>query len=85
MLLSRRLIPDAYNHKLGTLADHLNIKIGKAHRALDDAKATAKIWGHLHKTVRDSTGISEPSAHIFSTINKKPKRSIDKYFEQIRN
>ena len=74
-----------HNYKLGTLADHLEIKIGNAHRALDDAKATAKIWNHLHQTVRESTGIRELNANIFSTISKKPKGSIDKYFEQVRS
>lgn len=36
-LLSRRLMPESSNHKLGTLAKHLNIESKTLHRALDDS------------------------------------------------
>lgn len=83
LLLSRRLIPDAYNYKLGTLAAHLNIKIGRAHRALDDVKATAELWRHLHDVVRSATGLKKLESSLFKTISKKPKNTIGKYLEKI--
>jgi len=84
LLLSRRLMPNVTNYKLGTLANHLNYKIENAHRALDDVKATSIVWNHLYKQVQYFTGIQEPNAQIFTTIGQTPKGSIEKYFTQIR-
>lgn len=45
MLLSRRMIPDASNHKLETLVRHLKIQAeGSFHRALYDAEMAGRIW-----------------------------------------
>jgi DNA polymerase III subunit epsilon len=45
MLLSRRMLQDAQNHKLETLVRHLNIETnGTFHRALYDAEMAGKIW-----------------------------------------
>jgi len=45
MLLSRRLIPDATNHKLETLVRHLKIEAeGAFHRALYDAEMAGRVW-----------------------------------------
>lgn len=84
LLLSRRLIPEAANYKLGTLAEHLHIKIGRAHRALDDVEATAQLWDHLHETVRVSTGIHQLGSDVFEMISKRPKHSIPQFFRSIR-
>jgi DNA polymerase-3 subunit epsilon len=44
MLLSRRLYPQAPNHRLGTLAElHHLPRCGRAHRALADAEVTAHL------------------------------------------
>src|SRR3989338_156049 len=40
---TRLLFPDLESRKLGDLIKHFNITVGKRHRALDDAKATAEI------------------------------------------
>ncbi len=54
VLLSRRLLPDAPNHRLGTLASWLAIdKQGRAHRALADALTTAHLLRHLQQTVAE--------------------------------
>lgn len=42
-LLSRALIPESPNHKLQTLIPFLGLESGKAHRALDDAKACLEV------------------------------------------
>ena len=42
--LARRLFPRLENHKLNTVANHLNIKHSNHHRAMGDAKATAQIF-----------------------------------------
>lgn len=45
MLLARRLIQDAANHKLETLVRHLDIETeGAFHRALYDAEMAGRVW-----------------------------------------
>lgn len=66
VLLSRRLLPDAPNHRLGTLASWLAIdKQGRAHRALADALTTAHLLRHLQQTVAQRYG-AELAGH---TVN----------------
>lgn len=42
-LMSRKAIPESPNHRLQTLIPFLNIKQGRAHRALDDAQACLEV------------------------------------------
>ena len=42
--LCRSLFPTLRNHKLNTVAKHLNVSLENHHRAVDDAKATADIF-----------------------------------------
>jgi len=44
LTLARELLPHLKNHKLQTVANELEIDLFKAHRAKDDATATAKIF-----------------------------------------
>ena len=46
---ARRLVPDARNHKLGTLVDHLRIPFVPTHRALDDVRATVELARELSR------------------------------------
>ncbi|KMN81163.1 DNA polymerase III subunit epsilon [Chromobacterium sp. LK11] len=48
LLLSRRVLPQAPDHKLGTLARWLSLPdTGRAHRALADAEMAAHLLSHL--------------------------------------
>jgi len=42
--LARRLFPKLDNHKLNTVATHLNVEHNDHHRAMGDARATAHIF-----------------------------------------
>lgn len=42
------LLPELRNHRLNTLAKHLNVKLVNHHRAVEDAKATAEIFIELY-------------------------------------
>lgn len=54
VLLSRRLYPEAPNHKLGTLATHLHlVREGRAHRALSDVLVTAGLLGRIQADLLD--------------------------------
>lgn len=41
--LARILLPQLHNHKLGTIAKHYNVPLVNAHRAVEDAQATAMV------------------------------------------
>lgn len=43
LAITRRLFPWLKTHKLGAVASHLGISMDRAHRAVDDARATAKV------------------------------------------
>jgi len=54
--MARKLFPYLENHKLGTVAKHLKIKLVKHHRASDDARATAQIFLHCMEHLGDRKG-----------------------------
>ncbi len=43
VLLARTFVPKLFNHKLTTVADHFDIPLHQAHRALDDAEVAGKV------------------------------------------
>ena len=49
LALARQYVPDAPNHKLGTLVDHLWLPSGKAHSALGDVMSTHYLLKELVK------------------------------------
>ena len=42
LMLARKMYPDLSSHKLGAVCKHLNVSLKGAHRAVNDAAATAK-------------------------------------------
>lgn len=49
LLLSRAILKDVPNHKLGTLADYFGIDYTGAHRALKDCEITLDVYNNLRK------------------------------------
>lgn len=78
LLLSRRLIPNVYNYKLSTLAEHLNIDATRAHRALSDVQVTAKLWSYLYTQVGQLSGIKQPDFSLLTAISKRPLAVIER-------
>ena len=79
LLLSRRLIQNAENYKLGTLKRHINFKAKKDHkdhRALDDVKVTAALWCHLRKKVAQLSGIRQLDIGLYKKISRMPKAQV---------
>ena len=59
VLLSRRLYPEAPNHKLGTLAQWFDLPTsGRAHRALADAEVTAHLLARMLRDLDRRYGCS---------------------------
>lgn len=76
MLLSRRLNPEAANHKLETLVRHLALDSeGTFHRALYDAEMAGRVWLATLERIAALTGLeSVPFALAQSLCSAtKPK------------
>ncbi|MFK3798181.1 MULTISPECIES: 3'-5' exonuclease [unclassified Pseudomonas] len=77
MLLARRLMPSAPNHKLGTLTSWAGLpNTGKAHRALADAEMAANLTAHLSRELRETHGISGVSHQLLCTLQKVPAKKM---------
>jgi len=77
LLLSRRLLPAAPNHKLGTLTRWANLpNTGVAHRAMADAEMAANLTQHLAGELRQRHGVQDVSHQLFCTLQKVPAAKI---------
>ncbi len=86
MLLARRLMQEAPNHKLGTLRRHIGFRGSpehKEHRALDDVRVTAALWKHMHTLVREATGNQAPPFSFFQKLTKSPKHLVEKHISHL--
>jgi DNA polymerase-3 subunit epsilon len=83
LLLSRRLYPEAPNHRLGTLASwHALPNAGRAHRALADAEVTAHLWMRLQQDVEqrfaDHLAASRANHTLLMQLQKAAKTGLAK-------
>jgi DNA polymerase-3 subunit epsilon len=84
LLLSRRLYPEAPNHKLGTLAQwHGIAPTGRAHRALADAEMAAGLWLRIVRDVQARHAASVPFG-LLCALQRTPRaqlaRAVARYF-----
>ena len=77
--LARRLSPKLKSKSLGNVASHLDIPIGRAHRAFDDTLATAKIFLHYIDRLQEEFELETlddllifQNKKIFTEENKSP-------------
>ncbi|MBD2835652.1 3'-5' exonuclease [Pseudomonas sp. JM0905a] len=85
LLLARRLLPEAPNHKLGTLNAWARLpNTGKAHRALADAEMAANLTLHIAGRLREKHGIAEVSHKLFCSLQKVPVAKIPEALRQHR-
>jgi DNA polymerase-3 subunit epsilon len=81
LLLSRRLLPDAPNHKLGTLTAWAKLPTtGQAHRALADAEMAANLLGHLVGRLRSRHGLGTVTHELLCRLQQVPAAKLDKFF-----
>jgi len=82
MLASRRLYPDAPNHKLGTLvAFHQLPTDGTFHRALADAEMTAHLWLKMLTDIEDNYELKHIPFSLMQDIAKTPKAKVDRFLK----
>lgn len=72
--LSRRLLPDIENHRLNTVARYFSIDLLNHHRAQDDARATALIFIHFLRELKDRGMRNLTEATKFSTNKSYVRR-----------
>ena len=85
MLLARRLMPGAPNHKLGTLTSYARLpNTGKAHRAMADAEMAANLTAHLTNELRQTHGIAGISHQLLCTLQKVPAAKISEALKRQR-
>ena len=78
LLLSRRLYPQAPNHKLGTLAQwHGITPIGRAHRALADAEMAAGLWQRIVQDVQARHAAEVPFG-LLCLLQRTPRQQLDR-------
>jgi len=84
LLLSRRLYPEAPNHRLGTLAQwHGITPTGRAHRALADAETAAGLWLRIVRDVQ-ARHAAEVPFDLLCQLQRVPRqqlgRAVARYF-----
>lgn len=77
VLLSRRLYPQAPNHKLGSLVDYHHLpRTGRAHRALADAEMAAALLGQIQHDLRHRWGVGQPDHALLMALQRCAKSAV---------
>lgn len=86
LLVSRRVYPEAPNHKLETLVRYKNLKTdGVHHRALADAEMTAHLWVKLVEDIKDRYQLNHVTFDIVQKLSKTPKNKIPEVMKKLRD
>lgn len=86
MLSSRRLYPDAPNHKLETLVRYKNLKTdGTYHRALADAEMTAQLWIRMIEDIRSIYGLQTVPFGVMQQLSRVSKKKVSEYMQKIKS
>ncbi|NJD91622.1 MAG: 3'-5' exonuclease [Geobacter sp.] len=85
LLVSRRLYPEAPNHKLATLVSYKSLQTdGVHHRALADAEMTAHLWLRMLADIRESYGLEEVPFSLMQQLMKVPRKKIAEFIRRYR-
>lgn len=85
LLLARRLMPAAPNHKLGTLTTFARLPhTGQAHRAMADAEMAANLMAHLADELRSKHGVRELSHDLLCKLQKVPVAKVSEHLQRYR-
>lgn len=83
VLLSRRLYPQAPNHKLVTLVDFHGLpRKGQAHRALADAEMAAALLGRIQQDLREQHGVQRPDHALLVGLQNCNRAAVPKWLRQ---
>ncbi len=77
MLLSRRLYPQAPNHKLGTLVDYHGLpRTGAAHRALADAEMAAELLVRIQQDLQRRHHVAEVDHGLLMSLQQCQRQGV---------
>ncbi len=77
LLLSRRLYPQAPNHKLGSLVDYHRLpRTGQAHRALADAEMAAELLGQIQRDLHSRHGVASADPALLMALQRCTKSAV---------
>jgi len=80
MLISRRIYPEAPNHKLETLVRYKDLKTdGVHHRALADAEMTAHLWLRMISDIKERYGLKDVPFGFMQRLMKVPKKKVPEF------
>ena len=83
VLLSRRLYPEAPNHKLGTLAVHLHLeREGRAHRALSDVLVTAGLLGRIQADLLDRHHLPDAGHAVLCQLQQCSRAAVGTWLKR---
>jgi len=83
VLLSRRLYPQALNHKLGTLASlHHLPSSGRAHRALADAEMAAHLLAQMQRDLKIRFGCNRADHALLMGLQRISRHGVGPYLKQ---
>lgn len=83
LLLSRRLLPQAPSHKLGTLVEFAGLPVaGRYHRALADAEMAASLLARLEDELRGRFNVGDVSHELLRKIQRAPKHQLNRCIER---
>lgn len=84
MLSSRRLYPEAPNHKLETLVRYKNLKTdGVHHRALADAEMTAHLWIRMIEDIQTNYGLQSVPFSLMQQLCKVPNKKVPEFMQKM--
>ena len=85
LLLARRLMPAAPNHKLGTLTAFADLPHpGQAHRAMADAEMAANLTAYLAEQLRQQHGLKALDHDLLCKLQKVPAAKINEHLKRYR-
>ena len=83
LMLSRRLYPEAPNHKLGTLAQWFDLPVsGRAHRALADAEVAAHLLARMQHDLQTRHGCQQADAALLMALQRTAKAKVPAFLQQ---
>ena len=83
LLLSRRLYPQAPNHRLGSLVDYHQLpRTGQAHRALADAEMACELLGQIGRDLNQRFGIATPSLELLLSLQACSRKAVPAHLQR---
>ena len=77
LLLSRRLYPQAPNHRLGSLVDYHQLpRTGQAHRALADAEMARELLGQIQRDLSRQFGVAAPTHELLLSLQACSRKAV---------